>query len=72
MKVQLIDSEFFRIKIRKDRIRTNLQRKFWKSKLLIEVGEKGLKWFDYVKRVDRTMIPRRALKLNFRGKRPMG
>jgi hypothetical protein len=41
------------------------------QKLLTQLAEKLLQRFGHVKRMDRTRISRRALKLKFKGKRPM-
>jgi hypothetical protein len=40
--------------------------------MLTELEEKLLKWFGHVKRMDKTRMPRTALQLKFKGKRPMG
>lgn len=40
--------------------------------MLIELEEKRLQWFCIMKMIDRVRMPRRALELEFKGKRLMG
>jgi hypothetical protein len=40
--------------------------------LLVDLEEKGIKWYDPVKRLERVKISRRVLELEFEGKRLNG
>jgi hypothetical protein len=75
-KIEAMDMTFFRSiegKTRRGNIRNEILRKgAGVQNLLTELEEKLLKWFYHVKRLDRAMILKRALKLKFKGQRPVG
>jgi hypothetical protein len=56
---------------RRNAIRSEIFREVGILSLLIELEEKRLQLFAHVKRMDRAIIPRRALELKFKGRRHM-
>jgi hypothetical protein len=58
-------------KRRRDRIRNEIFREAGIQNLLIELEEKWLQWFGFVRGMDTTGLPRRVLQYKFKGRGPI-